>query len=87
MIGRFCDYAFYLWAVRGTTNNELFFMENSAIVSTNNELFLHFETDQDPYFQERGFEFEYSVLGKFVKEKKGEIIGNASKYLTSILVF
>ena len=51
MIGRFCDYT-------------LSFMKNSAIVSTNNELFLHFETDQDPYFEEEGFEFEYSVFGK-----------------------
>ena len=54
MIGRVCDYY----------ENELFFMENSAIVSNNNELFLHFETDQNPHFQEKGFEFEYSVFGK-----------------------
>ena len=72
MIGRFCDY---------TIN----FMKNSVIVSTNNELFLHFETDQDQYFQERGFEFKYSVFGKFVKKKR--IIGNARKYLTSFLEF
>ena len=71
MIGRFCDYAIdnEIYATRGMTNNALFFMENSTIVSTNNELFLHFETDQDQYFQERGFEFEYSVFGKFVKKK------------------
>ena len=72
MIGRFCDYAIdnAIYATRGMTNNAVFFMENSAIVSTNNELFLHFETDQDPYFQERGFEFEYIVFGKFVKKKE-----------------
>ena len=81
-MGRFCYYAIsnVLYATKGMNNNELFFMENSAIVSTNNELFLHFETDQDTYFQEKGFEFEYSVFGKSVKEKKGEIIGNACKY-------
>ena len=86
MIGRFCDYAIdnAIYKTRGMTNNALFFMENSAIVSTNNELFLHFETDQDQYFQERGFEFEYSVFGKFVKKR---IIGNARKYLTSFLEF
>ena len=66
MIGRFCDYAInnIFFATRGMTNNELFFMKNSAIISTNNELFLHFETDQNPHFQEKGFEFEYSVFGK-----------------------
>ena len=51
MIGIFCDYTINL-------------MKNSVIVSTNNELFLHFETDEDPYFKEEGFEFEYSVFGK-----------------------
>ena len=76
MIGRFCDYAYnnIVYGTRRMTNNELFFMENSAIVSTNNELFLHFETDQVSYFQERGFEFEYSVFGKSVKEKNEKLL-------------
>ena len=56
MIGRFCDQGIWMDGLR--------FMENSAIVSTNNELFLHFVTDQDPNFQERGFGFEYNVFGK-----------------------
>ena len=81
MIGRFCDYAINnlnSLATKGMSNNELFFTPNSAIVSTSSELFLHFETDQDSYFQEKGFEFQYSLFGKSIKEKG---IGNAGKYI------
>ena len=73
MIGRFCNYAIYNVWTRGMTNNEVFFMKNSAIISTKNELFLRFETDQDTDFQERGFEFKYSVFGKSVKEKREKL--------------